>query len=108
MTPNDGPTSGSTVNDSVVVGNWRLGDGGVVPDGSVDESDGDGDGDQIGADRDTVSLTYVRKVNGVTVNNVGSSPLTDTLDLSVAGNGDKGQTVRVEVTPNDGSTRGLR
>ena len=32
--------------------------------------------------------------------------MTDTLDLSVAGNGDAGETVSVEVTPNDGTVNG--
>ena len=32
--------------------------------------------------------------------------MTDTLDLSVAGNGDAGDTVSVEVTPNDGTVNG--
>ena len=34
------------------------------------------------------------------------SGLTDTLDLSLGGNGDKGQAVSVEVTPNDGNQNG--
>ena len=55
----------------------------------------------------TVLLTYVWKVNGVAVKTTpGSSSLTDTLDLSVAGNGDAGDTVSVEVTPNDGTVNG--
>ena len=56
---------------------------------------------------DTVSLTYVWKVNGTTVRTTGpTTDLTDTLDLSVAGNGDNGDTVTVTVTPNDGSEDG--
>ena len=35
-----------------------------------------------------------------------TTALTDTLDLSVAGNGDAGETVSVEVTPNDGTVNG--
>src|SRR4029079_6220388 len=56
---------------------------------------------------DTVSLTYVWKVNGTTVRTTGpTTDLTDSLDLSVAGNGDNGDTVMVIVTPNDGTEDG--
>ena len=59
------------------------------------------------ADGDAVTLTYVWKVNGVTRKTTSaSSSLTDTLDLSGAGDGDKGQTVSVEVTPNDANQNG--
>ncbi len=58
-------------------------------------------------DGDAVTLTYVWKVNGATKKTTAaSSSLTDTFDLSVAGNGDLGDTVTVEVTPNDGTTNG--
>ena len=58
-------------------------------------------------DGDPVSLRYVWKVNGTTKQDVTKSTntaadLTDTFDLSVAGNGNKGDTITVEVTPNDG------
>ena len=56
---------------------------------------------------DTVLLSYVWKVNGVTVKSTpGSASPTDTLDLAQPGNGDPGQTVSVEVTPNDGTVSG--
>ncbi|HSK96350.1 MAG TPA: hypothetical protein VK891_07020, partial [Euzebyales bacterium] len=59
------------------------------------------------ADGDAVGLTYVWRVNGTIVRTFSSaSALTDTLDLSVAGNGDPGDTVRVDVTPNDGTADG--
>ncbi|MBF4764918.1 S8 family serine peptidase, partial [Nocardioides islandensis] len=58
-------------------------------------------------DGNAVTLTYVWKVNGTIVKTTsGSSSLTDTLDLSVAGNGNRGDTIRVEVTPNDGTANG--
>ena len=58
-------------------------------------------------DADTVTLTYVWKVNGTTRKTTSNSAsLTDTLDLSVAGNGDPGDVVSVEVTPNDGTVSG--
>ena len=53
------------------------------------------------ADGDAVALTYVWKVNGTTVVGATSS----TFNLAVAG--DKGDVVRVEVTPNDGTVNGL-
>ncbi len=60
------------------------------------------------ADADAVTLSYVWKVNGTTrKTTAGSTALTDTLDLSQAGNGDPGDTVTVEVTPNDGSATGV-
>jgi autotransporter-associated beta strand protein len=59
------------------------------------------------ADGDPVSLTFVWTVNGVPRRTFSSATaLTDTFDLSVAGNGDKGQTVTVTVTPNDGTVDG--
>ncbi len=57
-------------------------------------------------DGDTVGLTYVWKVNGTTRQTTTTSSLTDTFDLSVAGNGNNGQTVSVTVTPNDGTADG--
>ena len=59
------------------------------------------------ADADAVSFTYVWRVDGAIVKTTaGTSSLTDTLDLSQAGNGDTGQTVSVTVTPNDGTLAG--
>ncbi len=59
------------------------------------------------ADADGVTLTYVWKVNGVVVKTTGATAsLTDSLDLSVAGNGDDGDAISVEVTPNDGTVSG--
>ena len=56
---------------------------------------------------DTISLTYVWKVNGTTVQTTGpTTDLTDSLDLSDAGNGDNGDTITVTVTPNDGTEDG--
>jgi fibronectin type 3 domain-containing protein len=57
------------------------------------------------ADGDSVSLTFVWKTDGVIKRTLTSATaLSDTFDLSVAGNGDAGQTVSVEVTPSDGET----
>ena len=58
-------------------------------------------------DADTITLTYVWKVNGtVRKTTAGSSSLTDTFDLAGVGNGDGGDTVSVEVTPSDGTASG--
>ncbi len=59
------------------------------------------------ADNDDVTLTFVWK-NGNTVvkQTDASTGLTDTLDLSQTGNGNKGDTITVTVTPNDGRTNG--
>ena len=58
------------------------------------------------ADADTVTLTYVWKVNGVVKRTQQTAALTDTFDLSQAGNGDGGDIVTAEVTPNDGTDVG--
>jgi fibronectin type 3 domain-containing protein len=54
-----------------------------------------------------VLLTYVWR-NGATVVKTTSNTAshTDTLDLSVAGNGNKGQVISVAVTPSDGTVSG--
>ncbi len=59
------------------------------------------------ADGDAAKLTFVWK-NGTTVvkTTSGTMALTDTLDLSLAGNGDKGDVISVTVTPNDGMVNG--
>src|SRR5207248_10478312 len=63
------------------------------------------------ADGDAVSLHYVWK-NGATVvrdvtKSAGTSAdLTDTLNLATPSNGDHGQTITVNVTPNDGTVNG--
>lgn len=55
-----------------------------------------------------VTLTFVWKVNGVTKRTFSSATaLTDTFNLSVPGNGDNGQTITVDVTPNDGALNGM-
>ena len=59
------------------------------------------------ADADTVLLSYVWKVNGtIRKTTPATSSLTDTFNLSQTGNGDAGDAVTVEVTPNDGTADG--
>ena len=50
----------------------------------------------------SVSLTYVWTVNGTVKQTDTTTALTDTFNLSVAGNGNKGDVVVVSVTPNNG------
>ena len=59
------------------------------------------------ADGDALTFTFVWK-NGSTVvkTTTATSSTTDTLDLSVAGNGDKGDVITVQVTPKDGHVDG--
>ena len=53
-----------------------------------------------------VTLTYVWTVNGAVKQTFVSTALTDSFNLSVPGNGDKGDTIVVAVTPNDGIVSG--
>ncbi len=56
---------------------------------------------------DPVTLTYVWKKNGTIIKTTANtSATTDTLDLSIPGNGDRGDQITVEVTPNDGTVDG--
>ena len=105
VTANDGLSDGNTATDSVLVAN-------TAPTATVALAPAAPKTDELltatatkaDADGDGVTLTYVWKVDGATVKTTsGSASLTDTLDLAQAGNGDKGQTVSVEVTPNDGA-----
>ena len=56
---------------------------------------------------DPVSLTFVWKVNGVVKRTHGPvADLTDSFELSLPGNGNVGDVITVEVTPNDGFANG--
>lgn len=57
-------------------------------------------------DGDPVTLTYRWLVDGNEMKVTTTTATTDTFDLSIVGNGDKGQTITVEVTPNDGTVNG--
>ncbi|MBI2803486.1 MAG: cadherin-like domain-containing protein [Planctomycetes bacterium] len=60
------------------------------------------------ADSDPITFDYVWKVNGNTVKStLGTSSTNDTLDLSVSGNGNKGDYVSVVITPYDPYTSGM-
>ena len=55
---------------------------------------------------DPVTLTYVWRVNGIVKRTFATTALSDTFDLSAAGNVNPGDTITVEVTPNDGFVNG--
>jgi hypothetical protein len=59
----------------------------------------------FGRDVDSDGLTYVYswQLNGVVKRTVTTTATTDRYDLSVKGNGDKGDVVTVTVTATDGS-----
>ncbi|TMF53424.1 MAG: hypothetical protein E6I22_10575 [Chloroflexi bacterium] len=59
----------------------------------------------VGQDLDSDGLTYVYtwRLNGVVMRTVTTTSTTDRYDLSVRGNGDKGDIVSVMVTATDGS-----
>jgi hypothetical protein len=55
---------------------------------------------------DTINLDYVWKVNGTIKRSQTTTARTDTFNLALAGNGDPGQIVSVEVTPRDATLTG--
>jgi DNA-binding beta-propeller fold protein YncE len=55
------------------------------------------------ADGDSLTYTFTWKVNGAVRGTVSSPSPSSSYDLAVAGNGDRGQTVLVEVFASDGS-----
>jgi hypothetical protein len=58
-------------------------------------------------DGDAVSLVYNWKVNGVSVRATSwTAARSDSLDLAVPGNGNAGDVISVDVTPNDGKVNG--
>src|SRR5207237_173381 len=108
VTPNDGTLDGAAVADSATIAN-------SAPTAAVTlspPSPGTNDtltatATKADADGNAVTLTYVWRVNGSIVRTTnGTSALTDSLDLSAAGNGDRGDTVTVRVIPNDGTVDG--
>jgi hypothetical protein len=108
VTPNDGFLNGAVVTDTAIVADTapvaRVSLNNYTPrtndilTASAAKSDADGD---------PVSLTYVWKVNGIIKQtDVSATAMTDTFNLSLPGNGDPGDVIRVEVTPNDGTLNG--
>src|SRR5438105_15069367 len=108
VTPNDGTVSGTTASDTATVADHAPTATVSLNDHSPKTNDTlTATATKADVDGDTVTLTYVWKVNGVVKKTTsGSSALTDTFDLSQPGNGDLGDTITVEVTPNDGTVNG--
>src|SRR5205823_3965249 len=107
VTPSDGTLSGSMASASATVAD-------SAPSASVSlDSSSPRTNDILtatatasDADGDAVSLTYVWKVNGSTVQSPYTTRFRSTLDLSVSGQGNKGDVITVEVTPSDGTLSG--
>src|SRR5207237_1303606 len=55
------------------------------------------------ADNDPLTFAFTWKVNGVVNRTVSGPSRSDTFDLGVAGNGDRGDTVTVDVSASDGT-----
>src|ERR671931_416972 len=108
VTPNDGTTNWAGVSDSATVADSAPTATVLLNNHSPKTNDTlTATATKSDLDGDSVTLTYVWKVNGVVKKTTsGSSSLTDTFDLSQSGNGSKGDTIRVEVTPNDGTANG--
>src|ERR671934_1892508 len=110
VTPNDGTVDGATVTSAAVtIVNSAPTATVALSDSSPKTNDTlTATATRADADNDAVSLTYVWKVNGTTKQTTITTALTDTFNLATGGNGDKGDTVTVEVTPYDGSTNGAK
>jgi hypothetical protein len=107
-TPNDGTVNGTLQSNTVTIAN-------TAPTATVDLTPTAPTTDQtltatvtpFDADGDAMTFTYVWKNGSTPVKTTSStSSATDTLDLSLAGNGDHGDVITVEVTPNDGLVSG--
>ncbi len=109
-TPNDGTVNGTLVSNTVIVANSAPVVTNVVitPSSPTTNQSIIATPTATDADGDTVTFTYQwqKKVAGVLTNIPGAT--TASLDLSIAGNGDKGDELRVLVTPNDGTVNGAQ
>ena len=105
VTPSDGTLTGTTVTDTATVADARPTAAIVLNTHSPLTNDVlTATATKSDADGDPVSLTYVWKVNGTVQRTFTSATaLSDTFDLSLAGDGSRGDTVTVEVTPSDGT-----
>jgi hypothetical protein len=105
----DGTAESAAASDSTTVKNSLpvAGAVAITPDSSTEPKTNDTITATVSAfsdaDSDSLSYTYVWKNGSTTVKTTAAaSSLTDTLDLSVAGNGNKGDVVMVSVTASDG------
>jgi hypothetical protein len=108
VTPSDGALTGTTVTDTATIANTRPTAAIVLNTHSPLTNDVlTATATKSDADGDAVALTYVWKVNGTVQRTFTSATaLSDTFDLSLAGNGSRGDAVTVEVTPSDGTLTG--
>ena len=109
VTPSDGAATGSSVTSAEVTVRNSPPSATVVLDNEAPITDDvlTATATRADADGDAVTLTYVWSVDGVVrKTTTASSSLTDTFDLSAAGNGDAGDVVTVRVTPSDGTGAG--
>src|SRR5262249_22280066 len=104
VTPTDGTLAGSPAADTATVGSNHLPSATVAlsPAAPTTNATLTASATSADADRDPVTLSYVWKVDGAVVPGATGA----TLDLSGAGHGDRGQSVSVTVTPNDGIADG--
>ncbi|MDQ3777641.1 MAG: cadherin-like domain-containing protein, partial [Actinomycetota bacterium] len=111
-TPNDGVVNGTTRTGSVTIANSAPAATVALSTPAPKTNDTmNATATRADADGDAVSVRYVWKVNGAVLRDVTkssgtSSDLSDQFDLSLAGNGDEGDAIRIEVTPNDGIASG--
>ena len=111
MTPNDGTVNGLTADHSVTVANSAPVVTNVViaPSSPTTNQTITATPTATDADSDTVTFTYQwqKKVGAGSFTNIPGAT-SASLDLSIAGNGDKGDELRVLVTPNDGTVNGAQ
>ena len=108
VTPNDGIVNGAVAVDSARVNTMPSATVSFSSQNPLTNSVLTAMATKSDADGDAVSLTYVWRVNGVVKRTFTSATaLNDTFGLSTVGNGDRGDTITVEVTPNDGLIDGM-
>jgi fibronectin type 3 domain-containing protein len=111
ITPTDGTTNGTPVTSAPLTVANTAPTAGVTLDTSSPDTTATLTATGTKADvdgGDTVTLTFVWRVNGVVKKTTANSAsLTDTFDLLPAGNGDPGDAVTVQVTPSDGTATGV-
>lgn len=112
VTPNDGFVNGTTVTATRTLATSNSAPTATValaPESPLVNSVLTATATSADVNGDVVKLTYVWKVGTTTVKTTaGTTNLTDTLDLNTVDTEVGGDTVTVEVTPNDGTRNGTR
>ncbi len=107
VTPSDGFMDGASATASAVVGNTSpTATVFLSPSNPKTNDKLTAVATKADADLDSVNFTFVWKVNGITVQTTTPTGITDILDLGLVGNGNTGEVITVEVTPNDGTASG--